>query len=495
MAGPGVSDTKVDKKGASAAKVVMFVSCKKEKFTPKQGYRKCFRKLRSMGYKTVDNKEQFCKELVKDASVLILGASQEAFTPDELKCLEDYLEEGGNVLILSHEGGPKASQMNKFLKRYGIYVNSDAVVRTVYYKYLHPKEVFISKGVLANELIQAAWKVTAGSKAKGLGGRALEAAKKYGPGDKAKELKFVYPYGASLNVQEPAVPVLSSGFISYPMNRPIAAVAPSKSGKGRLCVLGSASMFSDEWLMKEHNYKVLEALLQWLVDHSMTLDTRKSDKSGDAEISEYRHLPNTEALAERLRPCLEENEPLPKDFTQLFDHKLFQFDTKLIPEAVKLYEQLHLKQETLSLIPPQFECPLPRLEPAVFPPSLREPPPPALDQFDLDEHFASERLRLAHLTNKCTSDNDLEYYIKECGEILNITPKLAAEANSPKHILEYVLKQLINFKKLDQTQGLDHNHTMGAMAMPAGNGMGGGMGQPQHLMGSHVLADSTESTK
>ena len=112
---------------------------------------------------------------------------------------------------------------------------------------------------------------------------------------------------------------------------------------------------------------------------------------GDAEIADYRHLPNTEALAERLRPCLEENEPLPKDFTKLFDDKLFQFDTKLIPESAKLYEQLGVKKETLSLIPPQFECPLPRLEPAVFPPSLREPPPPALDQFDLDEHFASER--------------------------------------------------------------------------------------------------------
>jgi len=280
------------------------------------------------------------------------------------------------------------------------------------------------------------------------------------------------------------MPVLSSGFISYPMNRPIAACAPSKSGKGRLCVLGSSSIFSDDWLMKEHNYKLLEALLQWLLDHTMTLDARKRDKAGDAEISEYRHLPNTEALAERLRPCLEENEPLPKDFTKLFDHKLFQFDTKLIPEAVKLYDQLLLKQETLSLIPPQFECPLPRLEPAVFPPSLREPPPPALDQFDLDEHFASERLRLAHLTNKCTSDNDLEYYIKECGEILNITTKLAPEANSPKHILEYVLKQLINFKKLDQTQ--DDNQTMPAM-MPQNVMMIGG--------DQRALADSTESSK
>ncbi len=29
-------------------------------------------------------------------------------------------------------------------------------------------------------------------------------------------------------------------------------------------------------------------------------------------------------------------------------------------------------------------------QPATFPPAMREPPPPALDQFDLDEHFAKE---------------------------------------------------------------------------------------------------------
>lgn len=64
---------------------------------------------------------------------------------------------------------------------------------------------------------------------------------------------------------------------------------------------------------------------------------------------------------------------------------------------------LDVKHEPLRLIPPQFETPLPPLQPAVFPPTFRELPPPALDQFDLDEQFASERIRLAQLTNKCTS--------------------------------------------------------------------------------------------
>ena len=80
----------------------------------------------------------------------------------------------------------------------------------------------------------------------------------------------------------------------------------------------------------------------------------------------------------------------------------------MVPEARRLYEELGVKHEPLTLIPPQFETPLPALRPAVFPPVLRELPPVKLDLFDLDEQFASEKTRLAQLTNKCT-DKDLEY--------------------------------------------------------------------------------------
>lgn len=64
-----------------------------------------------------------------------------------------------------------------------------------------------------------------------------------------------------------------------------------------------------------------------------------------------------------------------------------------VPEAVSLYQQLGVKKAPLSLIPPAFETPLPPLTPATFPPVLREPPPPALELFDLDEAFAGEQVR------------------------------------------------------------------------------------------------------
>jgi len=153
-------------------------------------------------------------------------------------------------------------------------------------------------------------------------------------------------------------------------------------------------------------------------------------------------------LAERVRCCLQETEEVTKDFTTLFDDSLFKFDTSLIPEAVDLYRRLDVKHEPLALIPPQFEHPLPPLSPAVFPPSLREPPAPALDLFDLDDMFASEKVRLAHLTNKC-NDDDLEYFIKEAGDLLGVNEQLRPDQRDARHVLAHMFKQIAAWKKLD----------------------------------------------
>lgn len=50
-----------------------------------------------------------------------------------------------------------------------------------------------------------------------------------------------------------------------------------------------------------------------------------------------------------------------------------------------------IKHEPLTLIIPEFETPMLGLQPAVFPPIVKELPPPPLELFDLDEEFASEK--------------------------------------------------------------------------------------------------------
>lgn len=45
------------------------------------------------------------------------------------------------------------------------------------------------------------------------------------------------------------------------------------------------------------------------------------------------------------------------------------------------------------------------------------------------------------------ADNDLEYYVRECGDVLGVIPKLAEDQRSGKHILEYIFAQIVEFKK------------------------------------------------
>lgn len=68
-------------------------------------------------------------------------------------------------------------------------------------------------------------------------------------------VKFVYPYGATLNVRKPSYPILTSGPISFPANRPIAAFYMSPK-RGKLFVLGSMMFFEDEFFEKEDNQKI-----------------------------------------------------------------------------------------------------------------------------------------------------------------------------------------------------------------------------------------------
>lgn len=57
--------------------------------------------------------------------------------------MNQYLAEGGSLLITLGEGGERAfnTNINYLTEEYGMVFNSDAVLRTVYHKYFHPKEV------------------------------------------------------------------------------------------------------------------------------------------------------------------------------------------------------------------------------------------------------------------------------------------------------------------------------------------------------------------
>lgn len=419
-----------------------------------QGWKALGRKFRSQ-YKFEPNHEQYYQGAIGSPAGIIFGAPRIKFSRSEIEFLNNYMEDGGSVLLMVSEGteADTFQHVNRLTEQHGITVNHDCVVRTVYAKgYYHPKEAFI-KDVSIMQAVDMA------------SGKKVSNKSKYDDSDPFDEdrLKVVYPFGCTLNVKHPALPMLSSGPIAFPTNRALCAMSPV--GNGRLIVCGSAHVFADDYLDKEDNLMLATALFKYVTAEAKT---SKVDPER-AEFQEAIEIPDMEALSERLRCCLQESEELPQNWTTLFDLSLFKYDVSLVPDAVELYKKLNVEHEALSVIPPTFEVPLPPLQPAVFFPMLRELPAPVLDLFDLDEKFASEKLKLAKLTNKC-SDDDIEYFVREAGEVLGISDLLregrdkenksnnAHSGNkewspSGKDILSEILKMMINYRKFEQGDG------------------------------------------
>lgn len=48
------------------------------------------------------------------------------------------------------------------------------------------------------------------------------------------------------------------------------------------------------------------------------------------------------------------------------------------------------------------------------------------------------------------TEDDLEYYVRECGDILGVSSKLPSASKDAKHILDYIFHHVVEFKKLNQ---------------------------------------------
>ena len=390
-------------------------------------------------------KKEFKLDKIRKANLFVIGEPKSLFTPDEINILKQYLEEGGNLLIIEGEQGDTKNNtnLNDFLKDYGIQFHGDSVVRTAFYKYFHPKQCFIDTLTIHPGFLRTIKNIKKSKKIDLMGDDEL------GLDDDDEDclLKIVYPFGQSIDI-DPKRPnistIFTSGKIAFPMNRPLCAVTSSKSGKGRLCVFGSINFFDNSYIDKEENMKIVDGLIKWLLGMN-NADIIHPSKS--VKLNDYIYIPNIISISDKVKSCLDEAKEPPANFNDLYDMNMFKIDNDLVPEAIDLYDKLHVKHEILGIIPPQFETPLPPLQLAVFDPIIKDFPVPNLELFDLDEQFASEKIKLAQTTNKCT-DEDLEYYILQCADILGISGKIDNK-NDPKAVLAYVMKSLINFKKLN----------------------------------------------
>ena len=390
-------------------------------------------------------KKEFKLEKIRNASLFVIGEPKALFTPDEINILKQYLESGGNLLIIEGEQGDAKNNtnLNEFLKEYGLQFHGDSVVRTSFYKYFHPKQCLIDTLTVHPGFLRTIKSIKKTKKIDLIG----DEMGKDDDDDDDCPLKILYPFGQSIDIdpkKQNISTLFTSGKIAFPMNRPLCAVTTSKSTKGKLCVLGSINFLDNSYIDKEENMKVIDGLIKWLLGMN-NADIVHPSKS--VKINDYIYIPNIISISDKVKSCLDEAKEPPSNFNDLFDMNMFKIDNDLVPESIELYDKLHVKHEILGIIPPQFETPLPPLQLAVFDPIIKDFPVPNLELFDLDEQFASEKIKLAQTTNKCT-DEDLEFYILECADILGISGKIDNK-NDPKAVLAYVVKSLINFKKLN----------------------------------------------
>ncbi|GFS93324.1 intraflagellar transport protein 52 homolog [Trichonephila clavipes] len=176
-----------------------------------------------------------------------------------------------------------------------------------------------------------------------------------------RALSFLYPYGATLNVAKPAVAVLSTGSVSFPLNRPVCAFYQHPTSGGKIVVLGSTHMFCDAYIDNEENVKIVNVIFNHLTTSGLLLNAIDAD---DPEISDYHMIPSIAKLAEHTFSCLQECDEIPSDPSVLFRSSLFQFDNKVLPKVLDAYKELNMKHEPLKLIMPRFETPLAPLQPA-----------------------------------------------------------------------------------------------------------------------------------
>ncbi|ROT63710.1 putative intraflagellar transport protein 52-like [Penaeus vannamei] len=285
--------------------VILFDESKGELFRLSDGYKTLLRKLKTQ-WKVISNRDELNKESVGQAGVIVLACPRQRFTEGQFAILRRHVDEGGSLFVLAEEGGEKKanSNINFLLEEYGIAVNNDSVVRTCYYKYFHPKECLITNGILNRAILEAS--------GRNLPGLLLDDALTN------RSMSFVYPFGCTLNVARPAVAVLSTGSISFPLNRPVCAFYEQPSSHGRVAVLGSAHMFNDQYIDREENSKIKDVIFQFLTAADFKLNQIDAD---DPEISDYNMTPDTASLADGLRTCLQESEEVPTDYTQLFHTK------------------------------------------------------------------------------------------------------------------------------------------------------------------------------
>lgn len=214
-------------------KTIAFDSSKNESYTLAKVFKSLHQKYR-FEHNVVFHSDELKYDKIKSYDALVIVDPQDDLTNEEVEALHQFIQQNKSLAIMgsgneNHAVTTTLTNLDLFLLKYGIKFEKDTVVRTSFFKYLHPKHVFIDDGILHQAFQEC--KRSASLEGEDIilkGGQRLVSSLSDDDSidDEFDENEFtiVYPNGSSLDVNPPPFHILSSGAVSFPSSRPITAV-------------------------------------------------------------------------------------------------------------------------------------------------------------------------------------------------------------------------------------------------------------------------------
>ncbi len=364
----------------------------------RSGSKKSNKKLHRILQSFSNDVRNYSPEKLTECELFVSIGKLPLHSEDDAAMLANFLDRGGSVAVLSAEVEPI---VNDFLGLYGMKIEGGAVVRAVYHQpYFHPKHALISNGIV----------------------QPFETENKQSQqSDGADAMAFVFPNGTTLNVETPAVPLLTSGSTSFPVDCPLAAAWEATTGNGRLIVVGSSDIFGDEWVEREDNSQLCDIFFKYLLNR-VSFDP----SLGRFDFEEKECVPDIATLSNLIKPCVQEVAELPQDFRTLLADDQFG----LTVEEVIGFSQME-----------EENFPLPSSQIQMTAHTPRDP--------EMDEHPTDVHVHLSELLNEQCTDENLSHFVNSAGRIVGVEAvedDNQDDEGKAKHVLHDVATFLVQSK-------------------------------------------------
>ncbi|GAV03619.1 hypothetical protein RvY_14015 [Ramazzottius varieornatus] len=397
---------------------IVFSAGKGEPSIPDKGLRTLANKLRQT-WSVETSPDVFESNMLSRSKMVIFAGVTEKFFTAELAILQRFVsvQKGFVVFLVGAETRPEmTANLNVFLEEYGMSINSEAVIKRSFNpKYLIPKEALITDAYLQKMTIN---------------------------NDKAsaEQEAILFPFGATLKVGKPAIPLLTTGANCLPAHKAICALYSTPTS-GRILLLTSAHVFHDNFIEKEQNLTLVERLFGLVFAENLP---RVLPDEGD--LQEWQPYLDIAELANRVAPVADISFELPSDLRKVYDSSFDISDLAKIGKVVLAYRQLGLAREPLSLVAPNFQGLYPNLQLAIYPPPFADAPLPPLDFFDFNAEFLSEREKLNQIFSDMADQKELKQYISTVFSALAMEIPSGWSARSPKDMLELITRNIMALK-------------------------------------------------